>query len=179
MYIYATSDWAWLSPHTHALPTGLGTCDCVCLHGVLIRRSWEPDTHRQLWPQPQLFVSAQEGSWSSSGVPSLRGVSGVIPMALCLTRRPFRGAPVQSQLVCRTTTNPSLSLFQSQLLAHLKPCFAPIRTTYIHTPNFHCRVFSAFLLEQHAFLCFLSSWLFSPPCSGCQEHSGTLCSKVE
>lgn len=73
MYIYSTSDWARLSPHTHALPTGLGTWDCVCPPGVLIRRSWEPDTHRQLWPQPQLFVSAQEGSWSSSGAPHITG----------------------------------------------------------------------------------------------------------
>lgn len=106
MCIYATSDWAWLSPHTHALPIGLGTCDCVCPPGVSSRRSREPDTHRQLWPQPQLFVSAQEGSWSSSGVPLLWGVSGVIPVAHCLARRPFSGAPVESPAGLRNHNKP-------------------------------------------------------------------------
>lgn len=95
--MYSASDLA--SPHTHTLPTGLGTCECVCPPGVLIGPSWESDTNHQLWSQPQLFASAQDISRCSSGVPPhywvlVEFLPCGIPLGQALSDGPFSGAHV-------------------------------------------------------------------------------------
>ena len=102
-------------------------------------------------------------------------------MAFCLVRLCQVARSVghvwNPQLGHGTTRTPSLSLFWSQLLAHLKRGSAPTRTTPPPpTPSSHPRCFQPSFQNSMPSL-LRPGWLFSP---SCLEYSGILCSsKVE